>query len=82
MSENPRLAGIYEHLRRAELHLAEAHQVKDYDSAFPKLIAAVYPARAALELMREAAKAGELTIDPNAHATVRPCRVFDVSQSA
>ena len=63
MIENPRLAGIKEHLRRAESHLAEAHQVKDYDSAFPKLIAAVYPARAALELMREAAKAGELTID-------------------
>ncbi len=40
MNENPRLAGINEHLRRAELHLAEAHQVADYDSAFPKLIAA------------------------------------------
>src|SRR5439155_26954251 len=63
MRENSRLAGINEHLRRAELHLAEAHQVKDYDSALPKLMAAVYPARAALELMREAAKAGELTIE-------------------
>ena len=62
VSENLRLSGIREQLQRAELHLGGAHAEKEYDAAFPQLMAAVYPARAALELMREAAKAGELTI--------------------
>lgn len=61
---NPRLAGVKEQLTRARLLLEEAHAVRDYDLAFPKLIAAVYPARAALEIMREAAKLGELTLSP------------------
>ncbi len=59
---NPRLAGVIEQLRRARLRLEEAHAVRDYDLAFLKLIAAVYPARAALEIMREAARLGELTV--------------------
>jgi hypothetical protein len=42
--------------------LREAHAIPDYDDAFPKLIAAVYPARAALEVMREAAAQGELSV--------------------
>src|SRR6266702_1155129 len=61
---NARLAGVKEQLTRARLLLEEAHAVRDYDVAFPKLIAAVYPARAALEIMREAAKVGELTVPP------------------
>src|SRR6266853_56685 len=44
---NPRLAGVKEQITRARLLLEEAHAVRDYDLAFPKLIAAVYPARAA-----------------------------------
>src|SRR6266404_3496821 len=59
---NPRLAGVKEQITRARLLLEEAHAVRDYDLAFPKLIAAVYPARAALEIMREAARLGELTV--------------------
>src|SRR3989442_15273050 len=64
--QNPRLAGVKEQLTRARLLLEEAHAVRDYDVAFRKLIAAVYPARAALEIMREAAKVGELTVPPKA----------------
>jgi len=61
---NPRLAGVKEQLKRTKLLLDEAHAVRDYDVAFPKLIAAIYPARAALEIMREAALLGELTLSP------------------
>src|SRR6266487_600900 len=62
LTRNPRLAGVKEQLTRARVLLEEAHAVRDYDVAFPKLIAAVYPARAALEITREAAKCGELTL--------------------
>ncbi len=61
---NHRLAGVKEQLARAKVLLEEAHAVRDYDVAFPKLIAAVYPARAALEILREAAKLGELSVSP------------------
>lgn len=57
-----RLAGVLEQLARARLLLQEAYAVRDYDDAFPKLIAAIYPARAALEIMREAARRGELSV--------------------
>lgn len=57
-----RVSGIREQLGRARVLLQEAHAVPDYDDAFPKLIAAVYPARAALEIMHEAASSGELSI--------------------
>lgn len=60
--QHPRLAGIREQIKRATLLLDEAQALPDYRSAFRKLIAAVYPARAALEIMREAVKLGELTI--------------------
>ena len=63
-----RVSGVKEQLARARLLLSEAHSVRDYDDAFPMLIAAVYPARGALEIMREAAKRGELSI---------PLRDFD-----
>src|SRR2546425_12963023 len=59
---NPRLGGVKEQVTRARLLLDEGHAVRDYDVAFRKLIAAVYPARAALEIMREAARLGELTV--------------------
>jgi len=59
---NHRLAGVKEQVVRASLLLEEAHAVTDYDVAFRKLIAAVYPARAALEIMRAAARLGELTV--------------------
>jgi len=62
VAANPRLAGAKEQLTRAWRLLEEAHAIRAYDAAFPKLIAAVYPARAALEIMREAAKLGELTV--------------------
>jgi hypothetical protein len=55
---------VKEQLARATHLLQEAHAVHNYDVAFPKLIAAVYPARAALEIMREAAKLGELAMSP------------------
>src|SRR2546429_4105901 len=61
-TRHPRLAGIREQIERARVLLTEAHAVPDYDTAFPKLIAAVYPARAALEIMRESARLGELTM--------------------
>jgi len=61
---NLRLAGVKEQIARGTALLNEAHAVPDYDKAFPKLIGAVYPARAALEIMREAAKLGELVVPP------------------
>jgi hypothetical protein len=36
---NPRLAGVKEQLARAKVLLDEAHAVRDYDVAFPKLVA-------------------------------------------
>jgi len=62
-----RLAGVKEQLTRARLLLEEARAVSDYDLAFPKLIAAMYPARAALEIMREAAKLRDLTLSGIGH---------------
>ena len=62
VAANARLAGAKEQLVRARLLLEEAHAVTDYDVAFRKLIAAVYPARAAVEIMREAARLGELSV--------------------
>ncbi len=62
-TENVRLLGIKEQIERAKGFLRDAQSESSYDRAFPKLIAAVYPARAAIEIMRESAKAGELTVD-------------------
>ena len=60
--EHPRLDGVREQVERARFLLHDAHAESTYARAFPKLMAAVYPARAALEIMRESAKLGELTI--------------------
>lgn len=60
--ENPRLVGVREQIERARFLLRDAHAESTYARAFPKLMAAVYPARAALEIMRESAKLGELTV--------------------
>lgn len=57
-----RLSGVTEQLARARRLLQEACAGRDYEDAFPKLIAAVYPARAALEIMREAAGRRELSV--------------------
>lgn len=59
---HPRLLGVKEQARRAKSLLEEALAEPSYERAFPKLIAAVYPARAAIEIMRESAKAGELSM--------------------
>jgi len=62
--ENPCIVGVRQQVERARFLVADAHAEEFYDRAFPKLIAAVYPARAALEIMRESAKRGELTVSP------------------
>ncbi len=57
--EDLRIAGVDEQVERAKLLFEEARAAPTYGDAFRKLIAAVYPARAAVEL-RESAKRGEL----------------------
>jgi hypothetical protein len=59
----PRLAGIREQISRAQMHLREALASADPTTRFRKLIAAVYPGRAAVEIMREAAAQGEVAVD-------------------
>lgn len=59
---HPSLVGIHEHFRRAGLWLDEARHARSHDEALRRLMAAVYPGRAVLELMRESAKRGELII--------------------
>ena len=59
----PRLAGVREQVSRAQMHLSEALESSDPVARFRKFIAAVYPGCAAVEIMREAAKKGELTVD-------------------
>ena len=59
----PRLAGVREQVGRAQMHLSEALASSDPTTRFRKLIAAVYPGRAAIEIMRVAATQGELTVN-------------------
>ena len=61
----PRLAGAREQVARTQMHLSESLASSDPTTRFRKLIAAVYPGRAAIEIMREAAARGELTVDLN-----------------
>src|SRR5437016_5434462 len=61
-NESHRLQGIREQVERANLFLREATESENPTDAFRRLMAAVYFARAALEIMRESAKAGELTV--------------------
>lgn len=60
--EDLRIAGVEEQVERAKLLFEEARAAPTFADAFRKLIAAVYPARAAVELMRESAKRGELVV--------------------
>lgn len=59
----PRLAGVREQVARAQLHLSEALASSDGATRFRNIIAAIYPGRAAVEIMREAADQDELTIN-------------------
>jgi len=54
------MQGIYEQYRRAKRFVQLAHRCKKSISQFTNLIAAVYPARAIVELMLEAAEKQEL----------------------
>ena len=54
-SESPRLVGIQEQFERAELFLSEAESLVDPVARFRHLMAAVYFARAIVELLLEAA---------------------------
>src|SRR6266700_2143465 len=60
--EHHRLVGVRQQIERAKFLLDDAHAESTYGRAFPKLLAAVYPARAALEIMRGSAKLGELVV--------------------
>ncbi len=60
--EDPRIIGVNGQLERARVLFDEARAAPTYEDAFRKLIAAVDPARAAIELMRESAKRGELVV--------------------
>lgn len=59
---SPRMQGIYEQYKRAKRFVRLAHRCKTPVSRFRNLIAAVYPARAIVELMVEAAKKQELVL--------------------
>lgn len=61
--ENPRSKGMVEQFERATLFYREAIGSSDAKDSFRRLIAAVYFGRAALEIMRESARAGELIIN-------------------
>ena len=57
---NPRILGISEQYRRAKHFLSRARRCKKPESKFRNAIAAVYPARAIVELMFEAVNKQEL----------------------
>ncbi len=57
----PRMSGIYEQYRRAQHFLKLSRRCKKPTSIFSHLIAAVYPARAIVELMLESAEKQELS---------------------
>jgi len=63
MRQHPAVRGIVEHLERASFFDTEARSATNPTAAFRHWIAAVYFLRAPVELMREAADRGELTVD-------------------
>jgi hypothetical protein len=65
---NPRLQGIEEQYKRAERFVRLAKRCKKPAFQFRNLIAAVYPARAIIELMLEAAEEQELVSFKNKDA--------------
>jgi hypothetical protein len=62
MAQHPAVRGIVEHLERASFFDTEARSATNPTAAFRHWIAAVYFLRAPVELMREAAERGELTV--------------------
>ena len=62
MAQHPAVRGIVEHLERASFFDTEARSATSATAAFRRWIAAVYFLRAPVELMREAAGRGELTV--------------------
>jgi hypothetical protein len=63
---DPRVRGVREHYARARLFLREALASSDPADRFRRLVAAVYPARAAVEVMLDAAKWQHLNAYRNA----------------
>lgn len=63
MRVNPTLRGIVEHLERARLFATGADAATSLQDAFRYWIAATYSVRAILQLLRDAAKRGELHVD-------------------
>ena len=61
----PRMQGIYEQYRRARHYIRLAHRCKRPVSKFTNLITAVYPSRAIIELMLEAADEQEINLPQN-----------------
>jgi hypothetical protein len=64
---NPRLAGLSEQYRRAKHFLSLARRCKKGDSRFRNAMAAIYPVRAIVELMLEAADKQEVAGFANRH---------------
>ena len=62
---SPRMQGIYEQYRRARHYLQLARRCKKPVSKFTNIITAVYPSRAIIELMLEAADEQEINIPQN-----------------
>jgi hypothetical protein len=62
MAQHPAVRGIVEHLERASFFDTEARSATNATAAFRHWMAAVYFLRAPVELMREAANRGELTV--------------------
>ncbi len=62
MRHHPAIRGILEHHERAYLFAAEAAAAPGPRAAFRHWMASVYSLRAAIELMRETAKRGELHV--------------------
>ena len=62
MRQHPAVRGIVQHLERASFFDTEARSATNATAAFRHWIAAVYFLRAPVELMREAADRGELTV--------------------
>jgi len=62
MVKHPAVRGILEHLERASFFDTEARSATNATAAFRHWIASIYFLRAAVDVMREAANRGELTV--------------------
>ena len=71
---NPRLRGVHEQYYRAQWFVQNALVASDLATRFRLLITAIYPARAIVELMLEAAEQQELKpfLDPDSKKSQIP----------